>query len=136
MASGVTLVRCSRWRPARSAPSSVRARSMSESSNSYVVASSKAVDTSVMVPPQGRSRGRVGEARLDLTTQQLAGVGVGEGASDVDQLGGLEAAQVLPHPVAQLVGGRAVVGGQHHGGDDALTPLWIGHPDDRAVPHG
>src|SRR5437764_7959118 len=62
--------------------------------------------------------------------QELAGLGVGQGVSELHDLRGLRRPKALADPCLQVVGGRGGARPEHHDRADALAPLGIGNAHD------
>src|SRR5437588_9687106 len=81
--------------------------------------------------PSGRSAdGGTPELVPQHPPEELAGLGVGEGVPEFDDLGRLGRAQPLSDPRPDLLVGDGCARPQHDHGPDAFAPLGVGYADD------
>src|SRR5690349_2821236 len=80
------------------------------------------------------SGGPLGQLRLQLAAQELAGVVVRQGVAEFPDLRRFGRSQPVLHPSRQVLRRRAAIPGDDYGGD-GLAPLLVGDAQDRDVLH-
>src|SRR5215472_7331627 len=94
------------------------------------------VRSTMAVRPLGNRRLRVGEQPgLDLVLEYLANLGARQVRPGLDLLGSLDAAQPSLDEGTDVFAGDVLAGVELDDRGDALAPLVVGQPDDRAVQH-